>query len=204
MIDVVRTEERRRLLLLTGENLDSEHDRWLYTDEPFVNELCLMALVALGHQVERELVGLAARASGDANEISPAEYRNEVQKLRTDKGWKWQIIESRLKTESWNGYTSMEVLRKLANLYKHEPSREPDSNLLNLLNLAVTDDYARLQESDALREGLAISVNLGKNVGYCDIVERFVEIAKGFLADGQSRTKIRALKRVGTSLIPRR
>ena len=58
MVATVRAERRRRKQPLTGEDDDSPHDRWLFVDEPFVNELCLVLLVALRHELERELVGL--------------------------------------------------------------------------------------------------------------------------------------------------
>ena len=204
MIAVIRAEEKRRVSLLTGEDPDFEYERWLSTDEPFVNELCLMVLVTLRHQVERELVKLAARASDDGKEISPREYDEEVQKLRKGRGWNWETIEARLNLESCAGNAPMKALRHLANSYKHDPSMEPDNDLLKFLNLETGDDYARLPESPALREGLATSVGLGKDAGYCDIVGRFVDIASGFLAQAQSHTKARPFKRVPTSLIPAR
>ena len=86
MIAVIRAEEERRVSLLTGEDPDFVYERWGSRIEPFVNELCLMVLVALRHQVERELVKLAARASDDGKEISPKEYHKEVQKLRKGRG----------------------------------------------------------------------------------------------------------------------
>jgi hypothetical protein len=204
MIAVIRTEEQRRVSLLTGEDPDFEYERWLSTDEPFVNELCLMVLVTLRHQVERELVKLAARASDDGKEISPKEYHAEVQKLRKGRGWNWETIKARLNLESCAGNKRMEVLRLLVNSYKHDFSMEPDNELLNSLKLETGDDYARLPESPALRERLATSVGLGKEAGYCDIVGRFVDIASGFLAEAQSHTKARPVKRVPTSFIPAR
>lgn len=205
MIAVVRKEEERRLLL-TGENLDAEYDRWLDTDEPFVNELYLIVLVALRHQVERELVGLAARASNEAREISRKEYEKELLDLKTrkGKGWNWDTIEARLSFKSWKEYSSWQLLKRLADSYNHDPSREPDSELLNSLELKTGFDYARLQESPAVRERLAISVKLERGAGYCDIAARFVDIASEFLADGQARTKVRPFKREPISLVPAR
>jgi hypothetical protein len=208
MIAVVRAEELRRLSLHTDENLDAENDQWLDTDEPFVNELCLMVLVTLRHQVERELVGLAARASDDGKEISRKEYDEEVRNLRKDKdkrkGWDWGTIKARLNLESCAGNAPMTSLRFLTNSYKHDPSMEPDDELLKSLELETGYEYFRLPESPALRERLATSVGLTKNAGYCAIAEQFIDAASGFLTDAQSHTKVRPFKREPISLVPAR
>jgi hypothetical protein len=65
IIAVIRAEQQRRESLLTDEEPNFAYDQWLFTDAPFVAELCLMLLVTLRHQVERELARLAARAVGD-------------------------------------------------------------------------------------------------------------------------------------------
>jgi hypothetical protein len=59
VIAVIRAEQQRRASLLTDEDPNFAYDHWLFKDEPFVNELCLMLLVTLRHHVERELVRLA-------------------------------------------------------------------------------------------------------------------------------------------------
>ena len=55
--------------MLANEDPDYAYDQWLFTDEPFVNELCLVLLVVIRHQLERELLGLLARVIVDAKEI---------------------------------------------------------------------------------------------------------------------------------------
>jgi hypothetical protein len=54
------------------------YDQWLFTDEPFVNEMCLMVLVALRHQVERRLVFIAARVDTGQLSISRKQYQQNV------------------------------------------------------------------------------------------------------------------------------
>lgn len=192
MITVIRAEQERRASLLMKEDSDFAYDRWLSTDEPFVNELCIMVLVTLRHQMERQLVSLAARADNDGKEISSQQYEGKVREiregLRNPKGW--EKIKVRLSLESCEGYASTEVLRLLVNSYKHQPSMEPDEKLLKFLNLRTEVNYAPLPESPALKDGLATSIGLGKDAEYCDIVERFVDIASGFLANVQNRTKL--------------
>jgi hypothetical protein len=188
MIAVIKAEEQRRWSLLTDKDPNFAYDQWLFTDGPFVSELCLMLLVSLNHQVERELVGLAARAADEGKEISGQQYKENVNQLKKEN--KWKEIKKRLKPESCKEWASMEALRLLANSYKHDPSIEPIDELLNKLNLQTGVNYAPLPESDALREGLAELIGLGKDTGYCDITTRFVDIASDFLANVQSRTRI--------------
>ena len=97
----------------------------------------------------------------------------------------------------------MKALRLLANSYKHDPSMEPIDELLNKLNLQTGVNYAPLPESDALREGLAELIGLGKDTGYCDIAVRFVDIASDFLGNVQSRTRVSQVKWGPVSLKPK-
>ncbi len=208
MIAVIRAEQQRRGTLRretqsTLEDTSFEYDQWLFIDAPFVNELCLMVLVTLRHQVERELIKLAALAADDGKEISGQQYQEkarEVRELLRKHGWK--TINDRLSLESCGGHTSMEALRLLANSYKHHPSMEPDNDLLKLLKLETGVNYLSLPESASLQEGLAVCVGFGSDAAYCDIAERFVDIAGDFLADVQSRTKVSPVKFCPTSFNP--
>ena len=201
MISVIRVEEQRRASLPTDENSNFAYDQWLFTDEPFVNELCLMLLVTLRHQVGRELVWLAARAADDGKEISGQQYYDNISQLQKPKGW--EKIKDRLKLESCEGYPYIEVLRLLANSYKHDPYMEPDRKLLELLQLETGVNYDLLPESNSLREGLSAFLGLGKDSTYCDIAERFVDIANDFLGTVQNRTKLSRVKRSPVSFNPR-
>ena len=80
MISVIRVEQKKRGALSPDEDVDSASDRWLFKDQPFINELCLMLLVALWHQLEREVVGLAARSTDDGQEINYQQYEQNVEK----------------------------------------------------------------------------------------------------------------------------
>jgi hypothetical protein len=202
MIAVIRTEQQRRVSLPTEEDPNFAYDRWLFTDEPFVNELCLMVLLTLRHQVERELVRLAARAAEDGKEINGEQYQKNADLLRRGRAWDWKTIEARLRLKYCKDYASMEGLRLLANSYKHDPSMEPDEGLLKLLKLETGVNYAPLPESHSLQKGLAAFIRLREDANYCDIVERFVEIASGFLADAQNRTRVSPVRWDPASLNP--
>jgi hypothetical protein len=166
MITVIKAERQRRVSLLTDKDPDIAYDQWLFTHEPFVNELCLMLLVTLWHQVERELVGFAARAADDATEISGEQYQERVREER--KLWRndRKKICASLKLKSCDGHISMRALRLLANLYKHNPSKEPDKEMLQLLKLETGGNYAPLPESQGLQEGLAVFIGLRKDASY--------------------------------------
>ncbi len=207
---------------------DVTYDQWLFTDAPFVNELCLMLLVALRHQVERELVLLSARLADDGDEISVEQYHNNVQKerklLKKRDGWKRVL--KRLDVKPCKETKVLEVLRLLSNSYKHDPFVKPDIKLIKLLSLpsewpkkknATSDTtsggsrspappkkkhYAALPESSSLQEAFAVFVGLGKDADYCDITERFVESTSKFLEGLKSRTKVRPFERGRVSLNP--
>jgi hypothetical protein len=202
IIRVIREEEHAREPYLTDQHPDVAHDQRLFINKPFVNELGLMLLVRLSHQVERELLLLAERMPKDNREkISAATYRANVIERR-----KWLLKE---KAKGWAklydelGVVGGEpkplaVLRYLANSYKHDPFMLPDSQLLRLLNLPKKRElfgrkppsyanqesdifYAPLSESCLLQRGLADIFRLGENADYCDIAEQFVNFASTFL-----------------------
>lgn len=208
MITVIRTEQERRTSLLQDEDSNFAYDQWLFTDAPFLNELCLMFLVTLRHQIEREMVGLAAQSDENRMEISGKQYQENIKQLRkTNKkgqniGWDRKEIHKRLKLETCENYEFIEALRLLSNLYKHEPSMEPDDDLLNLLRLEIGVNYASLPESDALREGLAKFVGLRGDADYCDIAERFVDISNTFVSTVKGRTKLSKVRWDAVSLNP--
>jgi hypothetical protein len=141
MVSVIRAERQRRLTLLKDEDGDWAYDQWLFTDEPFVNELCLVLLVAIRHQIERELLRLLARLTVGGNEVGGSEYRrrlrNERKLLRKRDGWTNAIARLDLRTfPEW--HSSIETLRLLANRYKHDPLGDPDEGLLKHLQLDLT------------------------------------------------------------------
>ena len=198
ILAVIKAEQQRRASLLVDVDPNLANDLWLFRGEPFVNELCLMLLVALNHQIEGELVRVAARATND-REISRDQYQKEVRKLARPGGR--ETINIRLKLESCTGHKSIQALRFLANSYKHHPSMEPNEKLLDWLNLEVGIPYAPLAESHALQEGLADFIGLGKDATFCDITEHFINIANGFLADVQKRTQMSRVQQVPVSLV---
>jgi hypothetical protein len=198
-IKVIRKEQKRRWSRLP-DHQDAAYDQWLFIDEPFVNDLYLMLLVAIRHQVERELVRLAAQMTGDGKALSREQYQTRIQDerrlLRNKDGWKKLVAKLKLKScAEWD--TSMESLRLLANSYKHEPSGRPDNKLLKHLKLDLKRKYAPLPESSCVREGLAVSINLQKNADYGDIAEGLLKRSDRFLAAVKQQSGLSEVKSSG-------
>ena len=164
--------------------------------------MCLLVLVALHHQVERELVFLAARANAGPT-ITSKQYQRNVkdqrEKLRSPQGKRELIVTLTLKSfPEWD--KSMETLRLLANCFKHDPRQQPDEALLKHLNLPnvdrlkqlkpLMDGYLPLPESSSFKEGLSASVNLPKDADYCAIANRFADLAGQFLEDVRQSTSL--------------
>lgn len=194
MVVVIEAERERRASLVSDPDADWFWDQWLYTHAPFVGELSLMLLLALRHQIERELISLAAQATEDREEISGQEYRARVEKLRVvdkkgEKVWDWATIHDRLKTNRYGRYQAIKVLRFLANSYKHD-LLEPDRGLLKQLKLDTGAKYAPLSESEVLRQRLAGCVGLEKDADYCDIARAFVRTATDFIEFVRGQTNL--------------
>jgi hypothetical protein len=196
VIAAVRRQKRRRIARLRQEEPDFAWDLWQGRDEPFLNELCLMMLVALHHEVERRLVKLGARFTGDSTRtLAKATYQRRV---RAETAWqhahgKRRLIK-KLRLDSfaeWNG--AMRTLQLLANCMKHSPSRVPDGRLLRHLKSPLvpgrrpTVTYATLPESAIFRERLASSLQLSKDADYCDIAEELLSRSDAFLAAVESQ-----------------
>lgn len=76
-----------------------------------------MLLVAIHHQVEREIVGLAARVTGDEKPLSQNQYQQQVE-IEREQWRKWKTrrkVIGKLRLASFPEWdTSMETLRLVA------------------------------------------------------------------------------------------
>lgn len=202
MIAVVKAERERRAALLDTVDPEYAYDYWVFTVEPFINELCLVLLVAIRHEVERELLSLVARTSNDGKPISRRAYLDRLQDERGQlmaHGWKSLI--KRLNLTSFPEWaSSMKTLQLLANCYKHDPIRGPDEALLVHLKLDQTVKYDLLPDSRCFREGLALSLGLDKDADYCDIAEFLLAEANRFLTKVAKQPCVVTVKRGRVSL----
>lgn len=194
MIRVIRDERDKRERDFRATEEPGMGDLWPYMGEPFFNEFCLALLVALRHHVERELVLLAARVTSDGRDLGTSEYKNlvkEEQELLRGKRKKqrsfgcfflfprkqaprkneagWGRLEKKLKLKNLAEWKkSMEILRLLANAYKHEPMATSDKDLIKLVGI---------------QKGLASSLDLPEGADYCDIADELVSRVDRFLAE---------------------
>jgi hypothetical protein len=199
VINAIRSERQRRSDRLQDEDAEAAYEQWLFTDEPFINEMCLMVLVALRHQVERELAMIAGRTSAEPT-MTIKQYQQNVrsqrERLLKQSGWACLVATLNLKSfPEWG--KSMETLRLLANCLKHEPWQEPDEKLLKHLKLPTAAElkrpvvgYMPLPESRCFREGLAASLDLPRDADYCAITEKFVDLVGRFLEDVKRNTRL--------------
>lgn len=207
MISVIRAEKRRREESVNHADPDLAYDQWLFEDLPFINELCLMILVALRHQFERETLSLAARANHGGKEISRQEWGQERQSLRNRNnqgrfvGLKTNEIKNRLRQKNWPPYILL--LNKLTNLYKHDPLKIPDEEIIIDLHLDPEIVCGPLDESEAIRTGLANFLSLPEDADYCDIADQFVEITCEFISTVEGLEMISTIKHEKVSLNPK-
>jgi hypothetical protein len=91
MIRVIRTEKKLRSDRRRQADPNAAYDQWVFSDLPFINEMCLILLIAVRHQVERELIALAARANGGST-VPRKQYQQNVmdqrKRLKARDGWR--------------------------------------------------------------------------------------------------------------------
>jgi hypothetical protein len=176
---------------MANDDLGAAYEQWQFYDLPFVNELCLMLLLAVWHQVERDVICLAALVTSDGKMISREQFLRNIQKEQEcymSKKTKGQVI-NKLKLTSFPEWgTSMDTLRLLGNCYKHDPAKEPTTQMMKILNLDASRTYMPLPESEAFRKGLAAYVGLHEDANLVDIAEEFVQRASSFLTDLRTKT----------------
>jgi hypothetical protein len=201
MIRLIRAEADRRVPHVVDDSeeaIEAARDQWLSSDEPFLNELCLLLLVALRHQVERELVRIAARTTDDGEAIGREQYREKLKAEREylkQKKYGWKRLIDLLKLRSyveWN--SSMETLRLLANCYKHDLSQTADEEFLKHLKSDLSLNYMPLAESGYLRQDIAASLSLEKDADYWEIAEEFASRVEQLLTDVRSQPNVSKVK----------
>jgi len=82
--------------------------------------------------------------------------------------------------------------------FKHELHQQPDEKLLRHLNLSTVDelkthgapvtDYLPLPESELIKQGLAVKLDLPKDSDYGAIANTFAELANQCLEKVRQRT----------------
>jgi hypothetical protein len=111
-------------------------DQQTFYDTPFVNELYLLVLLFIWHKIEKEIVNIAAlSAERDDSPISRDDYRNEVVRLAKLRHEKRKKELGELLPLDQHDWALLDLLRLLANSYKHDPFDKPSKNLLKRLRI---------------------------------------------------------------------
>jgi hypothetical protein len=204
MIAVIKREQAERIASLPDN--ESGSDRWLFNDEPFVNDLAILALIALWHSVERDLIRLSASISQPEDGIlDNEEFKKRVARRKMQWNDRPTFVKD-LRLETFPYWHSIETLRLLANTYKHEPFMIPSKALLNHLDLPLIPKephvvgYSSLPDSHCFREGLARSLNMDDSSDYTLIAARLADHVDEFI--GRLRGSVPAwIQRAPVSLI---
>lgn len=203
MIAVIRGEGRRREEHLSKFSQDYAQDHWLFNDEPFINDLCLMLLVVVRHWVERELLSLGARSGKSGREISGRQFRDNLLKEARSVRMDWMPLITKLSLSFLSDWDQMQILRELSNSYKHDENASASASLLRLLRLPNDVNYAPLAESDRVRRAVATAAALPEQASYIDIAEHFIGIAERFLEEVRRTNHVSPVKWGPLSLAPR-
>lgn len=210
MLVVIRAERQRRLDALSGIEEEWQWDQWTFSDEPFINEMCLVLLVAIRHLLERELLRLVVRA-GTAGPIPSDRYWEMVETERRGFRGKggWKNLAAKLNLDAWPAWNgSLKTLQLIANTYKHEPGyAKPGQDLLTHLGLdpVIEEEplkvtYASLAESRHFREALALHLDLPKDADYTAIAQEYLAAVERFVAEVERQPHIAAIRPVPVRL----
>jgi len=173
LVEFVQTEEQNRAVARESMSPEVAYDHAIFYDNPLTNELYLLVLLFMWHDIEKEIL-LASARSGvhGSSAFSRDEFRNEVERLAGMSFKKRRIeIEKRLPTIDRRSWDLLDLLRLLANSFKHDPFDKPDESLLKCLSLAPNMNYATLAESAAVRYGLGGFLGIGDDASFAEIVE---------------------------------
>jgi hypothetical protein len=204
LVEFVKTEERNRATARESMSPEAAYDHAIFYDNPLTNELYLLVLLFMWHDIEKEIV-LASARSGvqDSSPISRDDFRKEVERLAGLTFEKRRIeIEKRLPTIDRPSWDLLDLLRLLANSFKHDPFDKPDHRLLGRLSLAPNMNYATLAESGAVRYGLGRFLGIGDDVSFAEIVEEIRKRCGRILLMLQAGTLSRPFKPERMSLNP--
>ena len=201
---LIRSERSRLDRRLADRDSDSAYDTWRSEDVPFVNELCLTLLVAIWHQVERELIHRAARVTVDRAPIDQSDYVRKIHENRKRVREKGAPAIAETLGMGWPDW--LEALRLLVNCYKHDPETRPDEKLLRHLGLPARPNeplvvaYAPLPESRLLLDGWTAFLGLAQEADYCTVAEQLITRVEQFMANVDNVSPLSSVKRGPVSL----
>src|ERR1700751_5025995 len=82
LVELVKTEEQNRENARAAMSPDTAYYRATFHDAPLTNDLYLLVLLFVWHEIEKQIVLLAALSSAqDASPFTRDDYRKEVERL---------------------------------------------------------------------------------------------------------------------------
>lgn len=205
LVELVRTEERSREDLRASMSPDASYYKATFHDDPLTNELYLLVLLFMWHELEKEIVLMAALSSAeDASPMTRDGHRQEVKRISKLKpeAKKRAAIEKRLPALDIRAWELLDVLRLLANSFKHNPFGKPNRQLLERLGLPENMNHGTLSESGAVRFGLGKFLGVGDDVSFSEIVDAVRKSCDRILLSLESGTPLRPWAHERVSLNP--
>ncbi len=161
------------------------YDSWR-DDNATIGEMCLALLVSLRHEIERNLIWLAARSGRAGAPLSRDEYFGSVRKISKLGGKLYPTLEKRLGlTEIPVWKKELDLLRLLTNCFKHDPFGQPEQadkvkGLRQKLGLRATN-YAPLAESQGVVDALNRDLGVADHGDWIEIAGKFIAVSENFL-----------------------
>jgi hypothetical protein len=203
LVGLVEAEEQNRKNARSSMPVEAADYQATFRDTPLVNELYLLVLLFIWHEVEKEIVLIAALSSMvDNSPISRDDYSKEVDRLGSLDGKTRKRELKKLLPLDRRQWDLLEVLRLLANSFKHDPFDKPNGILLKRLGLPENANYAPLSESGAVRFGLSKFLGIGDEATFSEIVNALRKSCDQILFVLRSGTRLRSFKHELVSLNP--
>jgi hypothetical protein len=204
LTEFIRAEEDSRESLRASMSAEAAHCQAIFHDAPLTNELYLLVLLFMWHEIEKEIVLMAALSSvQNSSPLTRDDYQKEVEHLGGMRYEKRKIeIERRLPALDARSWDLLDLLRLLANSFKHDPFDKPDHRLLKRLRLPENMNYASMAESGAVRSGLAQFLGIGDEATFSEIVEAVRKSCDRTLFILQTGTPLRSFETERVSLNP--
>lgn len=204
LVEFVKTEEQSRATARESMPPEAAYDHAMFYDNPLTHELYFLVLLFMWHDIEKEIVLASARSGEqDSGPMSRDDFRKEVERLAGLSFDKRRIeIEKRLPTLDRTSWELLDLLRLVANSFKHDPFDKPNHRLLKHLSLAPNMNYATLAESGAVRYGLARLLGIGDDAPFAEIVEEIRKRCDRIVFMLHTGIHLRAFKDERVSLNP--
>jgi len=168
-------------------------DQWIFNDGPLLRVLTTTVIVGVWHLVEKRLKRLIVLCTDDTSKVGIELSHNEFgEALKKSKAWKFKDIKNQaqkvhIDLKQCSHFKDMDLLRKISNSWKHQPSGEPNDDLITELNLDSSLTYD-ITEGKTVFEKIGTRFQL-KEDDFAGILEEFLKRSITFLSDIEGKTR---------------